>query len=61
MSYSIISVELMLYWNGITDVYSIRSVGQLIPFVIGLAGLLKVCAKVYCDLRVSHVHDGWKL
>lgn len=40
--YSLIGIELMLKWNGVTGVYTMRSVGQLIPFVIGLAGLLKV-------------------
>jgi hypothetical protein len=31
-----------LYWNSISDVYTINTTGQLIPFVIGLVGLAKV-------------------
>ncbi|KAK4233847.1 hypothetical protein C8A03DRAFT_38407, partial [Achaetomium macrosporum] len=31
-AYSILGVELTLYWNGATDVYSIATTGQLIPF-----------------------------
>ena len=40
--YSLLSIELMLRWNHITDVYSVRSIGQLIPLVIGIGGLLKL-------------------
>jgi uncharacterized membrane protein len=39
--YSILAVELTIKWNGISDVYEVRSAGQLIPLVIGVAGLLK--------------------
>jgi hypothetical protein len=40
--YSVLGIELTLYWNHIRDVYTINTTGQLIPFVIGLAGLAKV-------------------
>jgi hypothetical protein len=40
--YTVLAIELMLHWNKIVDVYTIRSVGQLIPFVIGLVGFLKL-------------------
>jgi threonine/homoserine efflux transporter RhtA len=40
--WTIISIELTLIWNNIDDVHSISSTGQLIPFVTGVAGILKV-------------------
>jgi len=40
--YSVIGIEMTLHWNHVTGVYSINSVGQLIPFVIGLVGFIKV-------------------
>jgi hypothetical protein len=36
-----LSVELTLSWNGATGLYVIGSTGQLIPFVVGLLGLLR--------------------
>lgn len=39
--YSVLGIELTLAWNRISDVYTIRSIGQLIPFVIGLSVLLQ--------------------
>ncbi|KAH7176130.1 hypothetical protein EDB81DRAFT_771963 [Dactylonectria macrodidyma] len=40
--YSILGIELSLYWNSVTGVNTIDGAGQLIPFVIGLIGLAKV-------------------
>jgi hypothetical protein len=40
--WSILSVELTTKWNNITEVHTIQSVGQLIPFVISIVGLLKL-------------------
>jgi hypothetical protein len=42
LAYSVIGIEMTLYWNSISDVYTINTTGQLIPFVIGLVGLAKV-------------------
>jgi len=39
--YPVIGIEMTLHWNHVTGVYSINSVGQLIPFVIGLVGFIK--------------------
>lgn len=39
--WSIISIELSLSWNQVYRIYDIKSTGQLIPFVIGLLGLIK--------------------
>ncbi|CZR63799.1 uncharacterized protein PAC_13696 [Phialocephala subalpina] len=40
--WSILSIELMIPWNRIENVHSLESVGQLIPFVIGIVGFLKL-------------------
>lgn len=40
--WTMISVELTLLWNGISGVYTLNSTGQLIPFIIGVVGLLSL-------------------
>lgn len=40
--FTIISVELTLIWNNITDIYTVKSTGQLIPFIIGLVGFVRI-------------------
>jgi hypothetical protein len=40
--WSILAVEFTIRWNNITEVHTIQSVGQLIPFVIGVVGMLKL-------------------
>ena len=45
--YSILAIELTLKWNNVSNVYTVNSTGQLIPFVIGVAGFLKV----FYDIR----------
>lgn len=40
--FPILGIELTLKWNSVTGVYGVRSIGQLIPFVTGLAGLVQV-------------------
>ncbi len=39
--WSILSIELTIKWNNITEVHTIKSVGQLIPLVVGIVGFLK--------------------
>lgn len=46
-AYCILAVEMTLVWNSISDVYDIRSVGQIIPLVISTGGLLNVLLKVF--------------
>ncbi len=41
-TYSILSVELTLVWNSVTDVYNVKSTGQIIALVVGLGILVKV-------------------
>jgi hypothetical protein len=36
-----LAVELTLAWNNVTGVYILGSTGQLIPFVVGVLGLLR--------------------
>ena len=38
----ILSIELSIHWNSITGLSNLGAVGQLIPAIIGLGGLLKV-------------------
>lgn len=54
MAVTIASVESIILWNGIKGVNSILSTGQLIPFVIGIGGLLKIC------FRWWQVSRAWK-
>ena len=39
--WSVLAIELTLTWNDTQGIYNISSTGQLIPFIVGLAGLLK--------------------
>lgn len=39
--YTALAVELTLAWNNVTNVYILGSTGQLIPFVVGVLGLLQ--------------------
>ncbi|PMD59544.1 uncharacterized protein K444DRAFT_663646 [Hyaloscypha bicolor E] len=57
--YSILAIELTLKWNNVSDVYTIKSTGQLIPFIIGIAGILKVWYDVrmkYSERRQAMAH-----
>ncbi|TKA66540.1 hypothetical protein B0A49_10482 [Cryomyces minteri] len=38
----ITATELTIYWNNITNVYSLSTAGQTIPFAIGIGALLRV-------------------
>ena len=38
----VLAIELSIYWNNISQTQDIRSVGQLLPFVLGIGGLLNV-------------------
>ena len=39
--WSVLSVELTLAWNSVTNIYSIAATGQLIPFIAGMLGFLR--------------------
>jgi hypothetical protein len=43
-------VELTLFWNGIKGVYTLNSTGQLIPFIIGIVGLLQLLHSLSVEL-----------
>ncbi|KAJ0418199.1 hypothetical protein BJY00DRAFT_287999 [Aspergillus carlsbadensis] len=51
MIYSIAGVELTLYWNTISGVYSVSSTGQLIPLIIGATSLVRT---VYGVLKLRN-------
>jgi len=53
--WSIISIELTLKWNRIDGVYELASVGQLIPFIIGIVGFVKLLRDISverCELWI---------
>lgn len=52
MIYSILAVELTLKWNHVSDVYEVRSTGQLLPLIGGVVLLICTCWQI-CRDRVS--------
>jgi ATP/ADP translocase len=63
MIWSLLAIELTLFWNGITDVYDIKSTGQLIPFITGIlsiAGLLQATITVYLRENFVSTHADLK-
>ena len=46
---SVLSTELTLAWNSTAGVYSLSSIGQLIPFIIDLLGLLRAIHLMFLD------------
>ena len=57
----VLAVELSLSWNSVRGIYDIGSTGQLIPFIIGLLGLLRVLHIIIrsTDDEVSAPSDVW--
>lgn len=45
--WSIAAIEFTLVWNKLQNIYNISSTGQLIPFIVGLAGLLKTLYSLF--------------
>jgi hypothetical protein len=43
---SVVGIELLLVWNGVSDVYGFGSTGQLIPLSAGLMSLLPMLWKL---------------
>lgn len=43
MTVMIIAIEKSIIWNQITGVTTLAGAGQLIPFLIGLGSLFRVC------------------
>ena len=41
LTWFVLAIELTLSWNSVGGIYELSSVGQLIPFVTGLLGLLR--------------------
>ncbi|KAI9663154.1 MAG: hypothetical protein M1821_008202 [Bathelium mastoideum] len=40
--WSILATELILVWNNVDGIYNVSSTGQLIPFIIGVVGLMRL-------------------
>ena len=47
----VIQVELTIVWNHVDGLRSLSSLGQLIPFVLGVGGLLKILWTKWCLVR----------
>ena len=47
----ILQVELTIAWNHVTGLNSLSALGQLIPFIIGIGGLIKVFWGKACEIR----------
>jgi hypothetical protein len=39
---AVLAIELTLTWNSVSGISSMNSVGQLIPFMVGVGGLAQV-------------------
>jgi hypothetical protein len=51
----IIATELTIQWNGIKGVQNLSSVGQLIPFTLGVGGLLKVIYSAVAERELQEL------
>lgn len=47
----IVQVELTTIWNSIDDIQNLSTVGELVPFILGVGGLAKVFWGKWCALR----------
>ena len=57
MLLAIIAVELIISWNNIQEVNTILTTGQLIPFVIGVGGLMRICLRWWQLEKVKKIAD----
>jgi hypothetical protein len=53
-TWSVTGIELILYWNKMSSVYSINSTGQYIALTIGVGGLIKLIYDVLKHQLVSN-------
>ncbi len=51
------AAELTIHWNGIGNVNSLSSAGQTIPFVIGLAAIIRILYVRYVKRLTSSVAE----
>jgi hypothetical protein len=54
----VVPTELVLHWNKVRGVYQLDSVGQLIPFILGLGQLLDVLYRHYQKKRQPREEEG---
>jgi hypothetical protein len=54
----VIGTELTIQWNGIKGVQNLSSIGQLIPFTLGVGGLIKVVYTAVTE-RETRETDEW--
>ena len=51
----VITVELMIKWNRIAGVNTVKSTGQLLPLIIGIGGLFRVLHRLVVKLLKKHL------
>jgi hypothetical protein len=54
LAIGVVSTELTIKWNNIQGVYTLNSVGQLVPFIIGLGLLMNVAYLLLKKYGVFH-------
>jgi hypothetical protein len=61
IAWSITAIELTLIWNRARGVYNISATDQLIPFAVGLAGLLKTLFSLFLMVweKAGHLHTSY--
>ena len=50
----VVAIEYTIFWNDLGNVYSIKSTGQMIPFLIGVATLSRVIWKYFWPSKIDH-------
>lgn len=54
----IVQVELTISWNNVSGLQSLTTLGQLIPFVLGVGGLIKVIYGKWCLVKNGIKEDS---
>jgi hypothetical protein len=53
-----IATELTLAWNSVSNIYVLGSTGQLIPFVVGVLGLLRILHLIAVGMSETAGHKS---
>ncbi|KAL9112368.1 MAG: hypothetical protein Q9187_007776 [Circinaria calcarea] len=53
----IVQIELTTIWNSIDGIQNLNTVGELVPFILGVGGLVKVVWGKWCELRKGVKED----
>ncbi|KAJ8127254.1 hypothetical protein O1611_g6383 [Lasiodiplodia mahajangana] len=55
---TVVAVELTIFWNGLQDVHSVDSAGQLIPLVIGVVVFFRIPYKYFWAEDIEKAEEG---